>query len=45
MNEELRKSLNEAVNVTKNQIDNNDTMIDIEHKLDNNIVKYVIKKD
>lgn len=45
MNEELRKALDEAVNVTKKQIDNNDTMVDIEHKLDNNIVKYVIKKD
>lgn len=45
MNEELRKALDEAVNVTKKQIDNNDTMIDIEHKLDDNIVKYVIEKD
>lgn len=45
MNEELKRVLNEAINVTREQITNNDTMTDIEHKLDNNIVKYVIEKD
>ena len=45
MNEELKKALDEVINVTREQTNNNDTMTDIEHKLDDNIVKYVIEKD
>lgn len=45
MNEELRKALDEAVRVTREEVTPNCSMVDIEHKLDNNIVKYVIKKD
>lgn len=45
MNEELKKALDEVINVTREQTNNNDTMTDIEHKLYNNIVKYVIEKD
>lgn len=45
MNEELKRALEEAVNITREQTNSNDTMINIEHKLDDNIVKYVIEKD
>lgn len=45
MNEELRKALDEAVSVTREEVTPNCSMVDIEHKLDNNIVKYVIEKD
>lgn len=45
MNEELRKALDEAVSVTREKVTPNCSMVDIENKLDDNIVKYVIKKD
>ncbi|ASN67881.1 hypothetical protein 7AX1_55 [uncultured Caudovirales phage] len=45
MNEELRKALDEAVSVTREEVTPNCSMVDIENKLDDNIVKYVIKKD
>lgn len=45
MNEELKRVLNEAINVTREEVTPNCSMVDIEHKLDNNIVKYVIEKD
>ncbi len=45
MNEELKRVINEAINVTREEVTPNCSMVDIEHKLDDNIVKYVIKKD
>lgn len=45
MNEELKRVLNEAINVTREEVTPNCSMVDIEHKLDDNIVKYVIEKD
>lgn len=45
MNEETKRALDEAVSVTREEVDDNYSMVDIEHKLDDNIVKYVIKKD
>lgn len=45
MNEETKRALDEAVSVTREEVDDNYSMVDIEHKLDNNIVKYVIEKD
>lgn len=47
-NEELKeliKALDEAVSVTREEVTPNCSMVDIENKLDDNIVKYVIKKD
>ncbi|MDU1011247.1 MAG: hypothetical protein E6021_12355 [Staphylococcus epidermidis] len=45
MNEETKKALDEAVRVTREEVTPNCSMVDIENKLDDNIVKYVIKKD
>lgn len=45
MYEELKKSLDEAVSVTREEVTPNCSMVDIENKLDDNIVKYVIEKD
>ncbi|MDU7109348.1 MAG: hypothetical protein E6303_00815 [Clostridium perfringens] len=45
MNEETKKALVEAVRVTREEVTPNCSMVDIENKLDDNIVKYVIKKD
>ena len=45
MNEETKKALVEAVSVTREEVTPNCSMVDIENKLDDNIVKYVIKKD
>lgn len=45
MNEETKRALDEAVRVTREEVTPNCSMVDIENKLDDNIVKYVIKKD
>ena len=45
MNEETKKALDEAVRVTREEVTPNCSMVDIENKLDDNIVKYVINKD
>lgn len=45
MNEETKRALDEAVRVTREEVTPNCSMVDIEHTLDNNIVKYVIEKD
>ena len=45
MNEETKKALDEAVSVTREEVTPNCSMVDIENKLYDNIVKYVIEKD